>query len=178
MAITVVHTGSFGAGLTGTNALTVDEQANVAYGESITRSMKVGASGESQIEGAGGYSGTMVATTGSVTMQLAHATDPFQGGGDVAPAQGYAPSGNKLYALYFRNTHASNTVTITVAGANGLAGLDWAAGETIMQLYPYGVVAFSFPSGSSALTPGSNDGVTFTASSGTPGVIVTAVFGA
>lgn len=175
MAVTATPSGSFSLSVALQNALSGDQGGTATLSASVARTLKVSATAP-EIEVGGGWYGVATTTTTPTTIQLAHATDPLQGLGNAAPAQGYTPATHKLCAIYMENQSATVTVTVIAAATNTLAGCGWAASDVMWSLQPYGVFGGTFPAGSTALTAGSNDGVTLTASATTADVKIVCLF--
>ncbi len=174
MATTVTPAGAISASISLSNLLAGDQSGAPTIGASVSRTMKVSAAAP-EIEVGGGWYGIATATT-VTSISLAHATDPLQGLGDAAPAQGYSMTGRKLCALYMENLSSTITVDVKVPAANGLVSLGWAASGWVCVLQPYGFFCMSFPAGSATLTAGTNDLITLTTSSSTAQVKIVALF--
>jgi len=123
---------------------------------------------------AGFLAGT-VSVAGATDLLLAHATDPFQGGGDAAYSDGFTVAGSKLKLLWIRNTHATGSLTVARKATNGLPVFDAASDAVTIQ--PGGIWMTYLPTGTAALTTGSNDGLTVTPSSGTVTAEVVVAYG-
>lgn len=117
--------------------------------------------------------GTITVAAGDLL--LAHASDPFQGMGDATYSDGFTVAGTKIKAIAFRNCSDSLSITIARGAANGLPIFD-AAGDAI-TLPPLGCFVLEFPSGTAALTTGSNDKLTLAPSSGSPTMEILVIYG-
>lgn len=177
MATTKKFSGSYSSSISGTTTLSGDESGSGGFGHSYSKNLN-DAPATGEIQAKGGFEGDVSVGTGAgVTLQLAHATDPFQGGGDTPQAMGYLPSGvDRLRILSMLNNGDQN-VTASIPAANGLAGLGWAADDVVATLQPGGQFGQAWPNGSSVLTAGTNDGLKLVAASGTQIVSVCAVLG-
>lgn len=174
-----VFTGRVSCAISGKNTLSGNETGEPTFGQSYGNDVGVSAVSPA-VESGGGYAGSFTAVTGGTLLNLAHSTNIVISGGTgpVGPAQGYViTAAKKLRSLYLENTDAAIVVTVSIPGSNGLAGCGFSAGEHVVTLQPKGVLLLVFPTGSSVLTAGSNDGITATSASGTPSVKIAATFG-
>lgn len=177
MANTRVFSGSFSITATGVNTVTGDEAGVASFGTAFTRTLKTGASAP-EIEVDGGWEGVATVTTTPTSIQVAHATDPLQGLGDVAPAQGYVPTGKKLRALKLENLSAADSITASIPATLGLAGTGLAANDKIAVLQPRAGWGQTFPNNTTGLTAGTNDAIALVASANTPQLRITVYLGA
>ena len=172
-------TGGATFGVSGQNTLSGNESGTASFGASKSVVLATGAASP-QVESGGGYSGTFTAVTGGTLLNLANGSNIVisGGAGSIAPAQGYVITAvKKLRTLYLENTDGTNTVTVSCPATLFLAGVGWVASQVVVTLQPGGAVQFVFPAGSSVLTSGANDGLSFVSSAGSPVVRIAATFG-
>lgn len=171
MATTTVYSGT----------LTLKALARVAFsGDSTggrtaeeTINLIFAAAGGTDPTLSGFLKGTVTVAAGDIL--LAHATDPFQGMGDATYSDGFTVAGAKLKLIVCRNAHATASITVSRAASNGLP-IFAAAGDGI-TIPPGGFFCLYLPTGTAALTTGSNDALTLAPSAGSPTLEVTAFYG-
>lgn len=146
-----------------TGGRTIEETLNLTFA----------AAGGSDPTISGFLKGTVTVAAGDLL--LAHATDPFQAMGDAGYSDGFTVAGSKIKLLIIRNSDATRSITVARAAANGLPIFD-TAGDSV-TIPPGGVFLFYLPTGTAALTTGSNDALTLTPSAGNPTAEVTVFYG-
>ena len=171
MATTYAYSGSSAISLQANVAFSGDYSGNQRAERAVTRTYA--AAGGTAPTISGFLNGQLTVAAGDIL--LAHATDPFQGMGDAAWAEGFTVAGSKLKALYLRNCDTTRSIVVARGAANGLPIFD-AAGDSI-TLQPLGTYFMEWPSGLAALTTGSNDKLTLTPSAGNPLMDLMAVYG-
>jgi hypothetical protein len=179
--MSVAFSGNAQCLLRGVNAITGNDDGSTTFGGNVNRNLSPTAVAPDVVAG-GGYQGVFTAVTGGTLLNLANGSSIVISGGAVvsgcAPAQGYVISGaKKLKALYLENLDDTRTVTVSIPSSNGLAGLGWVGSGVVVVLQPRASAMLIFPTGSSTLTSGSNDGLTFTSSAASPNVKIAAAFG-
>lgn len=123
-----------------------------------------------------GWVNGTVSLSAATDLLLAHATDPFQGIGDSGYSDGFTPAGAKIKAVIIRaSTANTGTVKIERSTLNGAPLFDTANDSVTLQAG--GLFVLTFPTGTAALTTGTNDALTLTPSTGTQAADITIIYG-
>ena len=171
MAISTTYSGSLN--LSGEALCQYGTDRTGAERDVISEAITFAASGGTAPTISGFFKG--VATIAAGDWLLAHASDPLQGMGDARYSEGFAVAGTKLKLLMVKNLDSTNSITIARGAANGLPIFD-AAGDAV-TLAPGDIFLFYKKAGTAALTTGSNDKLTLSASAGSPTCDVRAWYG-
>jgi hypothetical protein len=149
-------------------------QKQISGKDVLSHTLSVALSDGTGVNQAKGFFGSIfTATTGGITVSLAHATDPLGAAGDDEPSMD--PDGLKLRGLLIQNLDSTNYVTVGL-GTNALTS--WLGGTTPTVRIPAGGFIFStFPAGLDALTTGSNDEIELTADTASCSVKISYIFG-
>lgn len=172
MATTAAYSGNLNLTLEARNVFSVDSLGGRSIKEA--QAIVLAAAGGSAPTISGWLNGSL-AINAAGDILLAHASDPFQGLGDAAYSDGFAPAGAKIKALLIVNTSATQNLAVARAALNGLTLFDGASDA--VTLAPGDVLLIYRKAGGDALTTGSNDGLTLTPSATGATADVTVIYG-
>jgi len=131
------------------------------------------ADGTGTNQASGFFGTTFTATTGGITISLADSADPLGAAGDDVPSSD--PEGLKLRFLMIENLDATNYISIK-KGTNGEASM-LSGGTDSINLLAGGVLVWTCPAGSSAMSDGADDELLVTANTASCSVKISYIYG-
>lgn len=179
MAVTYTFSGSAQFNIQAQVAFGGDQagQQSVSFNPGI---ITFAASGGTAPTMTGFVAGTANATTATLNLLLAHATNILNAFTATAVySDGFTVAGSKVKYLCIKNTDAANTLTIKTPVTAIQFPVIQATAQSFAALNPGGIFQWYDPTGlpSTGLTTGTNDALTLVSNSGTCGFSVMVIFG-
>lgn len=172
MATTYTYSGTRLLALHANVTATGDQQGTMEASVSTSRSFAPAGGDAPTVSG---YLKGNLTVSGSGDIALAHASDPLGSYGDSGYSPGFTVAGTKIKAFLFRNTDATNNITVTRKAATGCP-IFGAAGDAV-TLGPGDVLYLEFAAGTAALTSGANDALTLAPGAGSPTAEILVAYG-